>query len=412
MRLFAIPESWRWSTLGSIAAPASNAIVDGPFGSNLTVQDYVDEGVPVLQGKNITGNIFRWSDIRFISHRKAAELARSSVRVGDILTIKKGSIGNSAIVDDLSGHDSAIITANMMKITVDERVAEPRFVYCWMATNLVRSHLLGAAIKTAQPAITLSMIRKLPVPLPGLQEQRRIVKILDGVEALRAKRRAAIALLDVFKDSIFVEIFGDPRTNPNGWPASRLKDFLLMPLRNGLSPSSTGNLSAQVLTLAAVTGNRFDESACKWSTFNQAPPAEQSVNECDLLICRGNGALRLVGRGYFPPRSLPNVTFPDTIIAARIAGEMIDLAYLQHLWNSPVVRLQLESSARTTNGTFKVNQTMLESIDLVTPPRSLQRKFAAVVNQVSSIRAVQETSLAELDALFASLQHHAFRGAL
>ena len=92
-------------TLDDVAAPVKNAIVDGPFGSNLKLVDYVPEGVPVLQGKNITGDTFRWFDVRFISSRKAEELKRSSVRIGDILIVKIGSIGYSAVLDDLNGYD-------------------------------------------------------------------------------------------------------------------------------------------------------------------------------------------------------------------------------------------------------------------------------------------------------------------
>ena len=109
MKTNALPSSWRWSTLAEIAAPVPNAIVDGPFGSNLKLSDYVDEGVPVLQGKNITKDCFCWFDVRFISHKKADELKRSSVRVGDVLVVKIGSIGYSAIVDNLNGFAFAII---------------------------------------------------------------------------------------------------------------------------------------------------------------------------------------------------------------------------------------------------------------------------------------------------------------
>ncbi len=105
------PPKWAWSTLEKIAASVPNAIVDGPFGSNLKLDDYIESagGVPVLQGKNVTGDSFTWSDIRFVSKEKAAELKRSSVRVGDILLVKIGSIGYSALIDNLHGFDHAII---------------------------------------------------------------------------------------------------------------------------------------------------------------------------------------------------------------------------------------------------------------------------------------------------------------
>src|SRR5579859_1046086 len=113
MNQSALPASWRVATIADVAAPVPNAVVDGPFGSNLKLSDYVDDGIPVLQGKNITSDRFKWFDVRFISHRKANELKRSAVRVGDILIVKIGSIGYSAVVRDLNGFDFAIIPANL-----------------------------------------------------------------------------------------------------------------------------------------------------------------------------------------------------------------------------------------------------------------------------------------------------------
>ena len=84
----AVPSSWRMGCLNDVAAKVPNAIVDGPFGSNLKLSDYVSSGVPVLQGKNITNDRFKWFDVRFISDTKADELKRSSVRVGDLLLVK------------------------------------------------------------------------------------------------------------------------------------------------------------------------------------------------------------------------------------------------------------------------------------------------------------------------------------
>src|SRR3990167_11473857 len=173
-----MPPSWRLTTLGEVAAPVPNAIVDGPFGSNLKLSDYVEDGVPVLQGKNITNDSFRWVDVRFISHHKAAELKRSSVRVGDILIVKIGSIGYAAIVDSLSGFDFAIIPANLAKVTPYGTKIDIGYLHRWLTSLDAKRYFVGAASKTAQPALSLGKIKNLPVPLPPLPEQRRIAEIL------------------------------------------------------------------------------------------------------------------------------------------------------------------------------------------------------------------------------------------
>jgi type I restriction enzyme, S subunit len=198
---------WPWVTLGEVASHVPNAIVDGPFGSNLKLSDYVEQGIPVLQGKNITNDVFQWFDIRFISHRKADELKRSSVRKGDILLVKIGSIGYSAVIRDLHGFDFAIIPANLAKITSNPELVNTEFLHKWLTSIDAKRYLISSASKTAQPALSLGKIKGLPVPLPPLIEQQRIVTILNKVESIREKHISAVDelnnLLNSLKNSAF-----------------------------------------------------------------------------------------------------------------------------------------------------------------------------------------------------------------
>jgi len=109
---------------------------------------------------------------------------------------------------------------------------------------------------------------------------------------------------------------------------------------------------------------------------------------------------------------MSDVTFPDTMIAARVDEERIDRHFLEHIWNSTAVRRQVESLARTTNGTYKVNQTMLEGIAFVCPPIALQHEFGYRFCAVERLKSAHSSSLVEMDLLFASLQSRAFRGEL
>nr|WP_256735140.1 restriction endonuclease subunit S [Variovorax sp. dw_954] len=267
---------------------------------------------------------------------------------------------------------------------------------------------VGGSLLRARPA----HVAKIEIPLPPLAEQRRIAAILDQAETLRTQRRAAIAQLDSLGLAIFLEMFGDLELKAMRWPVECFQKTLAMPLHNGLSPSKSGKVVAKVLTLSAVTGAAFDATAWKESTFETTPPGQKAVDARDFLICRGNGNLNLVGRGKFPPASMANTTFPDTMIAARVDPSRVERGYLQFVWHSIFLRRQVESAARTTNGTFKVNQTMLEEMRIPLPPIELQRKFGRFNQSIERLRADHQAALSRLDELFASLQHRAFRGEL
>lgn len=289
---------------------------------------------------------------------------------------------------------------------------ERRFLFHFLRQPSMVAHATARSVGANLPRLSPSVLETFELPLPPLPEQRRIAEVLDRAEALRAKRRAALAQLDGLTRAVFLDMFGDPLENPRGWPLVSLESLLTLPLRNGLSPSKAGRVPARVLTLSAITGDEFDSSAWKTSTFGSSPPADQSVDEADFLICRGNGNVALVGKGRFPRLRMPDVTFPDTMIAARVAPERMEGQYLEHVWNSRAVRRQVEAAARTTNGTFKVNQTMLENMRFIDPPLALQHEFARRAAAVDKIKAFHRASLTQLDALFASLQHRAFRGEL
>ena len=181
-------------------------------------------------------------------------------------------------------------------------------------------------------------------------------------------------------------------------------------VRNGVSPSTRGTVPGTVLTLSSVTRGTFNASANKPATFDDEPGADKRVAAGDFLMCRGNGNLRLVGVGVAVHESDTGLVFPDTVIATAIDDSKVRLTYLEAAWSQPQTRQQIASVARTTNGTYKVNQKTLAGVRIPLPGLSEQDEF---VSRVESVRAVRRTADADqLDELFASLQSRAFSGRL
>jgi type I restriction enzyme S subunit len=263
-----------------------------------------------------------------------------------------------------------------------------------------------------QATVSQESLLGMRIPLCSVDEQRRIADVLDRVDELRAKRRRALANLSKLAHSIFVEMFDRSTSSPRDWPTQSLGMVISAPLRNGVSPSGRGHIRAMVLTLSSITGDEFNPEAVKPGMFLSEPAAGQRVKDSCFLICRGNGNLSLVGRGRFPTESMLDTAFPDTIIAAPVSGKRVRPMFLEHMWNSPGVRSQIESLARTTNGTYKVNQSMLEGITFSCPDIAVQDEFSKKIDCVRQLKAKQRAQLAELDELFAGLRDRAFAGLL
>jgi type I restriction enzyme S subunit len=270
-----------------------------------------------------------------------------------------------------------------------ERV-HAKFLYHWLRRN--RPYLESLGNGATFKEVSKAVVARIEIPLPPLPEQRRIAEILDKADALRAKRRAALAQLDTLTQSIFLDMFGDPATNPKGWPVRRIEDIseCLDRLRRPVTESDRkpGNvpyygangqqgwidtaLFDEPLVLVAEDGGYFDE------------PERGVAYRIDGPAWVNNHAHIL--------RALP--THVDTEFLHRA---------LRHFNFLPFI-------SGTTRA--KLTQGQLNAVKLNVPPLDLQRQFGERVAGVQRIAQATTSSADQLEKLFAALQHRAFLGEL
>ena len=363
-----------------------------------------DGFLPVLRAGNIREGRLDFSNLTYVPSHKISSLQR--VRKNDVvIAASSGSIdvvGKAArSVSDFEGAFGAFL-----KVLRPESTVDPGYFAHYFQTPAYRHRISSLAAGANINNIKNEHLNNLEISLPPLDEQRRIAAILDHADALRSKRRQVLAHLDSLTQSIFHEMFG-----AKSFPATR-SDEVVLGFRNGISPATAGTYAADVLTLSAVTGGTFDATAVKPGLFAIEPPADKRVTRHDFLICRGNGNKELVGAGAFSPYDHPNLVFPDTMIAGRVDPGKMTMQFLEAVWKQPSTRRQIEAFARTTNGTYKINQQSLSRVLIPLPPLDIQMEFVASTVRIDAQRAAVERALATDDELFASLQSRAFRGEL
>jgi type I restriction enzyme S subunit len=382
---------------------------------------FTDQGIKLLNVGNIlkTGAIDLAKTDRHLSEDEVKE--RYSHFLADAGDLVIASSGISIDADELLTTRGAFIEEQHLPLCMNtstirfkavEGASDLRFLKHWLQSHEFRLQITREVTGIAQKNFGPSHLKRLRVSLPPLAEQKRIAGILDAADRLRAKRRESLAQLDTLLQSTFLDMFGDPVTNPRRWEEQNFGLLARGSFRNGLSPSTNGLVDGEVLTLSAITRGRFDFGERKSAHFDKIPSASQMLSVDTFLICRGNGNKQLVGAGEFPDRGSDRVCFPDTMIGVTVDPKVLTAAYLRSVWSSRRVRTQIERGARTTNGTHKVNQQVLSSVVFPLPPPDLQRRFAAIVESIEQQKIRQLAHLAELDTLFASLQSRAFRGDL
>ena len=275
----------------------------------------------------------------------------------------------------------------------------PRFLYHYLRSQ----HLPDAGYSRH-----FKFLKDINIPVPPLEEQRRIVGLLDRAAEIRRRADAARAKARAIIPALFLDTFGDPATNPKGWPVVTLGDLDGMELRNGISPSKAGKVSGNVLTLSAITRGAFEPSARKDAMFAGRLAAEQTVSKSLFLICRGNGNRALVGQGAFPLMDMPGVAFPDTMIALRLPEHEVAPPYLAAVWSSDHVRAQIDAAAKTTNGTFKISQSGILRFSFPLPPRPLQISFGERVSRLETLARHLDAAAAKAEAMAAGLSAEVF----
>ncbi|MFE9310357.1 restriction endonuclease subunit S [Streptomyces sp. NPDC007920] len=181
---------------------------------------------------------------------------------------------------------------------------------------------------------------------------------------------------------------------PAKWAEVHLADVLSEPLINGRSVRSLEG-GFPVLRLTAIKNGRIDLTESKEGEWTAKEAVPFRVTKGDFLLSRGNGSVKLVGRGGIVGPIAKEVAFPDTMIRVRVDPRLMLPDYLRLLWDSPLVRQQIESKARTTAGIYKINQTILEGIRFPLPPKAEQQRIVEAL----------EAHLSRLDAACAYLDH-------
>jgi type I restriction enzyme, S subunit len=252
-------------------------------------------------------------------------------------------------------------------------------------------------------------VRRCAIPIPPLSEQRRIAAILDQADALRAKRREALAQLDSLTQSIFIEMFGDPVKNPLSWETRTLNQVTTK-ITDGehLNPAFS-EAGMPIVMAGNVLEDRIEITSAKKVEYSLG---QQFRKKCGPEF----GDLLIVGRGATIGR-LCRVNQHEvfclmgSVILLKPDRTVLNERFLSGMLALPTMQAMLYN----TSGSSAQQAIYLKDVKkliCLLPPLTLQEAFASRIQAVESLQTTNRAALAECDALFASLQHRAFAGQL
>jgi len=395
-------DEWKTAALGDLVEPAKTW---NPTRSpSDEVFDYIDLSAVDQDAKLITG-------AREVSCGEAPSRARQLVARGDVLvsTVRPNLNGVARVPDQLDG---ATASTGFCVLRARESKFDGGYLFQWVKSPAFVADMVNKATGASYPAVSDRIIFDSRIPLPPVAEQRRIAEVLDRAEALRAKRRAALAQLDSLTQSLFLDLFGDPATNPKGWPMKQLGEVATevyrYPTYYDINYEDDGVPEIRGELLNSDGSMVTDRTRLRFISAKTSARFPKTVLAIGDLVMSVRGTIGKIG---LVPPELAGGQITANLIRIALDQTLLDPLFAWNVTQTSFFKQQITNACSSTT-ILTIKAPDLKRLPVPVPPIELQREFARRVTAVEALKTAQRASLAELDALFASLQHRAFRGEL
>lgn len=346
-------------------------------------------------------NIIDYSAIEEVTYQNKPSRANLSVDEGTILFAKMKETHKTLLVTDIE--KQYIFSTGFYALKPKDNLIDLKYLF----TIINSEHFLKQKDKyctgATQKALNNEGLRKIQIPLPPLDEQKKIANELDKITSLIEKRKAQIEKLDLLIKSKFVEMFGDPVTNPMGWDVQKIFNALCVQPQNGLyKPASDyvdDNSETAILRIDAFyNGKVTDYTRLKRLKCTEKEIEKYCLAENDIVINRVN-SLEYLGKCAHIVNLHEQVVFESNMMRMHFNENKYNAIYVTHLLCTEFIYEQIVSHAKKAVNQASINQKDVQDFDIYCPPLKLQNQFADYVQRVETTKTAMQQSLEKLEIL-------------
>lgn len=379
-----IPEHWLRTKLGRTVSELQT----GPFGSQLHAEDYVENGIPLVNPAHMSAGCIIPDPENSVDEETAERLSVHRIQEGDILFGRRGEIGRCA----LAGVESSgwLCGTGSIRVRPDRLLVRPDFLFHTLGSKYVRERLRLEAVGSTMENLNTSILANLPLCLPPLDEQRAIAAFLDRetakIDALVEEQRRLIALLKEKRQAVISHAVTkglDPTApmKPSGidwlgdvpahWEMKRLK-HAIESLEQGWSPQCHSFAADAgewgVLKVGCVNGGQFRPEENKALPDDLAPRPDLSLIPGDILMSRAN-TRELVGSAAVVPNDFPSLMICDKIYRMRCRKDAARPQFVSLVLNTSLARQRIELDATgASSSMLNIGQDTVRELPFLTPP--------------------------------------------
>lgn len=365
--------------------------------------------IPSLGAEHLNGQGgFNFTKLKMVPQEFFDSMSKGLIKSGDILIVKDGATtGKVSFVDDNFPFVEASINEHVFLLRLKENEAFSKYVFWHLLSPTGQQQILQDFRGATVGGISKGFMDNVVIPLPPLDEQRRIAAILDKADAIRRKRQESIRLTEEFLRSTFLEMFGDPVTNPKGWDKVPIKE--LGDVMTGNTPSR----EVQEYYGEGIEWIKSDNINTPFHFLTEAKeyltPAGQKVGRIvpansTLVTCIA-GSPECIGNAALANRP---VAFNQQINAVTPFKGLDPYFLYVHIL---VSKKQIQGQS-TESMKGMVSKGKFETIPFLKPPANLQTDFGKIFSHFHDVISKADSSNQESIDLFNSLAQRAFRGEL
>ena len=364
------------------------------------------KGFPFLTVKDMTENGLDFSGCIHISQEEydRADAGNSAPKLGDVLFSKDGTVGKVCVVREK--REFAVLSSIAI-LRPKKEIADSSYLGYILGFQKTIDEASKRKTGSAVRRIILKDLKQVEIPLPPLEEQRRIAAILDKADGVRRKRKEAIRLTEELLRSTFLEMFGDPVTNPKGWEIVKLEK-VSESISYGITASADFVPTAtKMLRITDIQNGEINWESVPFCSGDKKDIQKYSIVSGDIVFAR-TGAT--TGKSFLIRHCPENTLFASYLIRVR-PSSLISPEYLAYFFKTEFYwkQIQQNSSGSAQPG---VNSSKLKELLIILPPIELQKGFARLDIFIQNNLMKMNNFLHQQDNLFNSLLQRAFRGEL
>ncbi|TNY99739.1 restriction endonuclease subunit S [Vibrio parahaemolyticus] len=390
--------SWPTYKLGNLVS------IKGGGTPSKKIEEYWNGNIPWASVKDLKSRLLLSTEDS-ITQLGVEKSATNIISKGTIIVPTRMALGKVAI----AGVDLAINQDLKALLVNDSGVLDRDYLARLLESKAkyIESEGKGATVK----GITIDFLKELNVPLPPLAEQKRIAAILDKADAIRQKRKQAIELADEFLRSVFLDMFGDPVTNPKGWEVKPLSELIADgdKINYGIvQPGEHIDGGVPIVRVGDIADGKINKSnlKCVLKEIDKKNKKSRLVGDEILITCVG----ATVGKVALADSSLKGFNTVRALTRVRLnhqVNRQFVFRYLQSPFIKNYFQMQLRTVAQPTLNGKQIGET-----PIMLPEKDVQKAFLDIAEKVQSKASLALRQLVKADELFNSLSQKAFSGQL